>query len=175
MSVNSQISLNPIVKENLKELKRLNLIIFSGIHYGPKFYRDVLDSGVYSRMAYCKGQPIGAICCAFEKTQKTSGKNEKTLEEKLQGAKEKKELLILTLGVLAHHRCQGVGSLLLQHALDHARRDSVSSICLHVQVNNHLAMDFYKTFHFDIKEEKKNYYRRLEPSDAYVLELKLNE
>ena len=43
-------------------------------------------------------------------------------------------------------------------------------ICRHVQVNNEGAIKFYEKFGFEIVEEKKNYYKRIEPADAYVLQ-----
>lgn len=43
----------------------------------------------------------------------------------------------------------------------------------HVQINNDTAIEFYKKFGFEIVETKKNYYKRIEPADAHVLELKL--
>lgn len=45
-----------------------------------------------------------------------------------------------------------------------------SSIVRHVQVNNEGAIRFYEKFGFEIVEEKKNYYKRIEPADAYVLQ-----
>ena len=39
----------------------------------------------------------------------------------------------------------------------------------HVQVNNEIAIEFYKKFGFEIVEKKEQYYKRIEPSDAYVL------
>ena len=42
-----------------------------------------------------------------------------------------------------------------------------------LQVNNEDAINFYKNFGFDIVETKQQYYKRIEPADAYVLEKKL--
>ena len=42
-----------------------------------------------------------------------------------------------------------------------------------IQVNNDDAINFYKNFGFDIVETKEQYYKRIEPADAYVLEKKL--
>ena len=40
-------------------------------------------------------------------------------------------------------------------------------------MNNEDAINFYKKFGFDIVETKQQYYKRIEPADAYVLEKKL--
>ncbi len=42
--------------------------------------------------------------------------------------------------------------------------------CRHVQVNNEEAIQFYQKFGFEIVEKKENYYKRIEPADAYVLQ-----
>ncbi len=36
-------------------------------------------------------------------------------------------------------------------------------------MNNDTAIAFYKKFGFEIVEKKEQYYKRIEPSDAYVL------
>ena len=43
----------------------------------------------------------------------------------------------------------------------------------HVQVNNESAIEFYKKFDFEIVEKKEAYYKRIEPSDAFVLKKSL--
>jgi hypothetical protein len=53
-------------------------------------------------------------------------------------------------------------------------------ICLffydrHVQVNNDTALSFYKKFGFEIISTATEYYRRLEPCDAYLLERSLKK
>ena len=40
----------------------------------------------------------------------------------------------------------------------------------HVQVNNETAIKFYEGFGFEIVEKKQNYYKRIEPADAFVLQ-----
>lgn len=37
-------------------------------------------------------------------------------------------------------------------------------------MNNEGAIKFYEKHGFEIVEEKKNYYKRIEPADAYVLQ-----
>ena len=49
----------------------------------------------------------------------------------------------------------------------------IPNIYSFLQVNNEDAINFYKNFGFDIVETKQQYYKRIEPADAYVLEKKL--
>ena len=45
----------------------------------------------------------------------------------------------------------------------------------HVQVNNDTALSFYKKFGFEVISTATEYYRRLEPCDAYLLERSLKK
>lgn len=77
----------------------------------------------------------------------------------------------MTLGALAAYRRLGIGTLMLEHVLKICRDDgNIDNVFLHVQVNNESAIKFYEKFGFEIVEEKKNYYKRIEPADAYVLQ-----
>lgn len=42
--------------------------------------------------------------------------------------------------------------------------------CRHVQINNEGAIKFYEKFGFEIVEQKENYYKKIEPADAFVLQ-----
>ncbi|KAJ8795370.1 hypothetical protein J1605_018385 [Eschrichtius robustus] len=41
------------------------------------------------------------------------------------------------------------------------------------EISNESAIDFYRKFGFEIIETKKNYYKRIEPADAHVLQKNL--
>merc|ERR1719323_1394569 len=82
-----------------------------------------------------------------------------------------KKLYIMTLGCLAPYRRLGIGTKMLEHVLNVVKEDgSFSSIFLHVQINNTSAIEFYKRFGFNIVETKEQYYKKIEPADAHVLE-----
>ncbi|CAF4662971.1 unnamed protein product, partial [Didymodactylos carnosus] len=73
--------------------------------------------------------------------------------------------------VLAKYRQLGLGTMMLQHVFKLCERDgSIDSIYLHVQINNETALSFYKKVGFQIVSTATEYYRRLEPCDAFVLE-----
>jgi ribosomal protein S18 acetylase RimI-like enzyme len=100
----------------------------------------------------------------------------------------------MTLGVLAKYRELGLGTLMLEHVFKVCEREgNIDSIylyvsiefcsvlfifiycCRHVQVNNDTALSFYKKFGFQIMSTATEYYRRLEPCDAYLLERSLKK
>lgn len=45
----------------------------------------------------------------------------------------------------------------------------------HVQVNNECAIEFYQKFGFEIVETREQYYKRIEPAGAHVLEKNLRK
>ena len=83
-------------------------------------------------------------------------------------------LYILTLGCLPTRRNLGIGSRMMQHIIqkvsDSDKRNQIGSIFLHVQINNEEAIHFYKKFGFAVVKEVENYYPRLTPSNAFILE-----
>mmetsp|Transcript_1871 Transcript_1871/g.5145 ORF Transcript_1871/g.5145 Transcript_1871/m.5145 type:complete len:160 (-) Transcript_1871:859-1338(-) len=149
------------------QLRRIHHACFP-IHYQKSFYDTIVqrkDDG-FCKFASVNGKIVGAVCCRVETPAKRH-------------ANKDAHVYIMTLGVLAPYRSRGIGSQLLQSVLDHCElhRDGtygkLRSIRLHVQVSNEDAIDFYtQRFDFTKGGLVRNYYRRLEPPDCYVLEKK---
>uniref|UniRef100_A0A1A9X4Z6 N-terminal methionine N(alpha)-acetyltransferase NatE n=1 Tax=Glossina brevipalpis TaxID=37001 RepID=A0A1A9X4Z6_9MUSC len=77
----------------------------------------------------------------------------------------------MTLGCLLPYRRLGIGTVMFLHVLNYAENDgNFDSIFLHVQINNGVALEFYKKFDFEIIGTQKNYYKCIESPDAFVLE-----
>uniref|UniRef100_H2LZ63 N-alpha-acetyltransferase 50 n=1 Tax=Oryzias latipes TaxID=8090 RepID=H2LZ63_ORYLA len=111
----SRIELGDVTPHNIKQLKRLNQVIFP-VSYNDKFYKDVLEVGELAKL----------------------------------------------------------GTKMLNHVLNICEKDGTfDNIYLHVQISNESAIDFYQKFGFEIIETKKNYYKRIEPADAHVLQKSL--
>lgn len=147
-----RVELGEVTFHNVKQLKRLNQHIFP-ISYNDKFYKDVLEVGELAKLAFFNDVVVGAVCCRVDL---------------LDGAR---RLYIMTLGCLAPYRRRGIGKKLLEHVLDVcARTGDFSSVFLHVQVSNESAIKFYQNFGFEIVDTRKQYYKKIEPSDAYVLQ-----
>uniref|UniRef100_A0A6I8PKM9 N-alpha-acetyltransferase 50 n=1 Tax=Ornithorhynchus anatinus TaxID=9258 RepID=A0A6I8PKM9_ORNAN len=111
----SRIELGDVTPHNIKQLKRLNQVIFP-VSYNDKFYKDVLEVGELAKL----------------------------------------------------------GTKMLNHVLNICEKDGTfDNIYLHVQISNESAIDFYRKFGFEVIETKKNYYKRIEPADAHVLQKNL--
>ncbi|RNA01500.1 putative N-acetyltransferase san [Brachionus plicatilis] len=145
------IELGDITIHNIKQLKKINQVVFP-VSYNDKFYKDVLDLGPLAKLAYFNDIVVGGVCCRIDLTDN------------------KRRLYIMTLGCLSAYRKYGVGKLMLNHVLDYCEKDgNFECVYLHVQINNDVAIDFYKKFGFEIVERKEQYYKRIEPADAFVL------
>jgi len=151
-----RVDLGEITSHNIKQLKRLNQHIFP-ITYNDKFYKDVLEVGNLAKFAFFNDVVVGAVCCRVHNSDGVQ------------------RLYIMTLGCLEPYRNLGVGRKLLEHVLDICTKGKYKSVFLHVQVNNETAISFYQRFGFVIKETKEQYYKKIEPTDAYVLEKSFGE
>lgn len=86
-----------------------------------------------------------------------------------------KRLYIMTLGCLPTYRNRGIGTYMMRYILDkiNSAENHICSIFLHVKIDNEEAISFYKKFGFAIVDTVQNYYRRLNPPAAYILEKQL--
>lgn len=150
--MSSSVTFDSVREKNLMQLRKINSSIFP-IRYQDKFYKDALNSGEFTKLAFYGDIYVGAVACRLEK-RPTGGQR----------------LYIMTLGVLAPYRRRGIGSKLLHHSLSLCLQDpSILEIYLHVQTNNEEAIHFYTKYGFRITETVTNYYRRIEPPDCHVL------
>jgi len=152
MKSKGRLELGDVTHHNIKQMKCLNRAIFP-VHYNDRFYKDVQEAGELSKLAYFNDIVVGAVCCRIDSSD------------------DRRRLYIMTLGCLPVYRRLGLGTVMLEHVFQLCERDrSIESIYLHVQINNKTALDFYKKFGFNVVEVVQNYYKRIEPADAYVLE-----
>lgn len=52
---------------------------------------------------------------------------------------------------------------------------AIEEVYLHVQTSNQEAIRFYQKFGFQIEREIKGYYKKIEPPDCYLLNLKVKK
>lgn len=79
------------------------------------------------------------------------------------------EAEILNLAVAHHHRCNGVGSALLQHVLKAAAGEGVRSVYLEVRDSNSSARRLYASHGFIEVGRRRRYYER-PTEDALILQ-----
>ncbi|KAK9793757.1 hypothetical protein WJX73_002437 [Symbiochloris irregularis] len=121
--------------------------------YQDSIYRQCIQAGDTTQLAFHAQVLIGAIACRLEADQNGGA-----------------SLYIVSLGVLAPYRNSGIGTRLLHRSLDQARTDSNITACyLHVQISNKDAIRFYTRQGFTVGPVITNYYRRIEPRDAVML------
>lgn len=141
---------------NLGTVRKLNSVLFP-IKYSERFYRDILqpEAEDFCKLIYFNDIPVGIICCRLE------NKDDQT------------HLYVMTMGVLAPYRSRGLGSQSLQSVLEAAEnhaKPKIQKIYLHVQVSNDSAKAFYERHGFMEVEIHKDYYKKIDPHDAWVLE-----
>ncbi|BGP32524.1 N-acetyltransferase 5 [Rhodotorula toruloides] len=244
LRVAPRVNLGYITPNNLGTVKKLHNVLFP-ISYSSHFYDDLLDQSQhpedYNKLVFYQDLPVGVIVCRLEEE---GVEVPKTLSEAagkgkaVEGQKEAKtdeaktyRLYVMTLGVLAPYRNQGLGSKLIHHVLTTAaeslaqplsspsspaasskpsapappaakgkkaapsrpqangkkvadKKDEkaeekeppkprVSSVYLHVHVANEEGRKFWEKWGFEVKETVKDYYRKIEPRDAWLLERKI--
>lgn len=81
---------------------------------------------------------------------------------------------IMTLGVVASYRHLGYGAEVLDKIITDARNAGIQYIGLHVHVENRTALKFYDRRGFKILGKVNDYYKKISPNSAFILELKLD-
>lgn len=154
-----RIGLGELTQHNIKQLRIINRTVFPVV-YTDKFYIELLKNPQFCRLAYFNDIVVGAVCYRLEN---------------IAGCDNAKNCYIMTLGCLAPYRRYGIGAMLLQHVLKRCMKNKqIRTIFLHVHVENEEAVAFYKKFGFDITGKVENYYKRLSPQDAYIVEKQLD-
>jgi len=166
----SRISLAPLTPNNVGTVRKLNAVLFP-IRYSESFYHNIVqpEAEPYCQLAYYRDIPVGVICCRIEKVDGSSDA----------------KIYCMTMGVLAPYRHRRVASTALTHVLDWAHttnsantkpsasKPRFTTMYLHVQVNNDGARKFYEHHGFKMTGIEDKYYKKIEPREAWILELDL--
>ncbi|KAJ2848798.1 hypothetical protein IWW36_003068 [Coemansia brasiliensis] len=158
----TQISIQPVVSENISKVRNLNSVLFP-VRYSKTFYENLLQPNYFGRLAYFNAQCVGTITCCKQPLGyadvKMAGMREPS---------ERCEMYMMTLGVLAPFRRMGIAQSLVKCALETAAEDpSIKRVVLHVQVGNDDALGFYHKLGFVTTHTVDQYYKHIEPSQAY--------
>lgn len=150
-------------ERNISQLQRFNAAIFP-IRQTNKFYKQLLTAPPpFSRLVYHGEILVAAVCCTKEISKQSYTPS---------------KLYIMTLGVLPTYRERGIGHKLITHVLELASSPEYSQhieeVYLHVQDGNHEAFAFYEQHGFQIANRIVGYYKRLQPSDCFVVRKPVN-
>ncbi|BGP40524.1 N-acetyltransferase 5 [Rhodotorula kratochvilovae] len=240
-----RVNLGDLTPNNLGTVKKLHNVLFP-VSYSPQFYDALLDPSQhpeeYNKLVFYQDLPVGVLVCRLEESKEAAPRTlseaaaarEATGKEGDKDAKGKEgepkayKLYVMTLGVLAPYRHQGLGSKLIHQALSSAaashvpppsavtsssskptpapapapakgkkpappaKKDAgkekeekkedeevelpkprVESVYLHVQVGNDEGRRFWEKWGFEVKETVPDYYRKIEPRDAWLLERRI--
>lgn len=132
-------------------LRALHSALFPVV-YPDAFYQHALSArpAALARVATVRGVLAGAVVCRADSLRR---------------------LYIVTLGVLAPYREGGLGTALLQHACNGAAEAiGATLVYAHVQEGNEAALRLYARNGFTVRERVLNYYRRITPRHALVVE-----
>ncbi|KAJ7282995.1 N-acetyltransferase NAT13 [Mycena rebaudengoi] len=148
-----------LTPNNLGTIRKLNSVLFP-IKYSEKFYSDILlpEAEEFCKLVYYNDVPVGTICCRLETKDGLVS------------------LYLMTMGVLAPYRSRKLGSSSLQLVLDAAEahtKPKIDRIYLHVQTSNSGAKRFYERHGFTEIGVHENYYKKIVPHDAWILEKKI--
>lgn len=79
----------------------------------------------------------------------------------------------MTMGVLAPYRSRQIGSQAIERIIEAASshtKPKIARVYLHVQVSNEDAKRFYERHGFKEVGIHENYYKKIIPRDAWILE-----
>jgi len=78
---------------------------------------------------------------------------------------------VISIAVLAEHRGKGLGTVLMEMALDEFKKNGCEISFLEVRVSNETAINIYKGIGYSIAEQIRGYYN--DGENAYVMEKKI--
>ncbi|KAF1791442.1 Acyl-CoA N-acyltransferase [Phytophthora cactorum] len=147
-------------KNNAQRLRELNLQLFP-VQYNLAFYKEVVSSppgyAQLGRTTKLLGGVMLTICCRREPVKEGPVGLERTY--------------IMTLG--CWKAIAGLESSSSRRSHRSVIHDGVVQVYLHVQTSNTAALRFYRSLGFEATQILRNYYKRIDPPDCYVLRRQL--
>ncbi|KAN0061419.1 N-acetyltransferase 5 [Thecaphora frezii] len=177
-----------LTPNNLGQLRRLNSVLFP-VSYSERFYKDVLDVDVAQvcKLGLFNDTAVANVCCRFE----NDGASGVKVYIMTLGVLAPYRRLGIATALIQHViKAATPGSSVQlvdkQAPVPVPKKDKngkqikpdpvkvekkVSLIYLHVQTSNQEARTFYEKLGFKVTQTIENYYRRIQPASAWVLEL----
>ena len=110
-------------------------------------------------LGYYKDVLVGSASCRYEDKE------------------EGRVVYIMTISVLKPYRRYGIGSQLLDKAIQDCKKGEIKKIYLHVLQSNESAIEFYSKWGFTLKDTLVDYYKDLDPEhrNCYIFEKDLTD
>ncbi|CAH7666777.1 hypothetical protein BY996DRAFT_6409419 [Phakopsora pachyrhizi] len=125
-----RVALVDLTPNSIGTLRKLNSVLFP-VSYSEKFYNQVLEEHLvdFCKLIYYNDLPVGAVCCRVEPDPKLNSDLIKNTKNGLPSANPdlSTKLYIMTLGILAPYRCQGLASKLLDQVIESAQKTHLSN------------------------------------------------
>ncbi|EEB07629.1 N-acetyltransferase [Schizosaccharomyces japonicus yFS275] len=119
------IELDSVTKNNVKVLETINSVCLPTTQFSAQFYKDSPAIGDLAQFAYFNQICVGAVRCKKDSSHK---------QPKLQ---------INSLCVLPAYHNQGVGSKLLEHALEQASNISAKEMYVYINKDDQEAIGWF--------------------------------
>jgi ribosomal protein S18 acetylase RimI-like enzyme len=129
------VTFGKLTNHNKEQFRVLNYLTLPVV-YSEDFYDRLTNYQRYSCLGYVKDVLVGAISCRYEDNEEHKGW---------------KNVYVMTITILKPYRRYGIGTQLLDKAIEECRRDDVKMIYLHVHSGNKSAIEFYTTNGFAVK------------------------
>lgn len=136
--------IHPVGRGHARQLSELHKSCFAKGWGHLEFESFFERAGVFAAIAYNDKTPVGFVLCWL-------------IEDQCD---------LLSMGVLADYRRDGVGQMLLDYALDNARHMGAAHMVLEVNVNNVAAQQLYEAQGFEKFSVRKDYYSNADGTRA---------
>lgn len=184
-----RIEVAQLTSNNLGQLRKLNSVLFP-VQYSERYYKDVLHQDVAEmcKLGLFNDIAVATICCRYELASADTVNVYIMTLGVLAPYRRLGIATVLLQHVLDHVKPGRDVELVDTNApVPKAKKDKngkeikpepvkksfkVKSVYLHVQTSNDEAKIFYEKFDFKVRETIDNYYRRIQPASAWVLELR---
>lgn len=147
----SDYRIHPVGRGHSKTLAQLHKSCFSKGWGHLEFESFFERAGVFAAIAYHKDKtPVGFVLCWM-------------IEDQCD---------LLSMGVMADYRRDGVGQMLLDYALESAAHLGATHMMLEVNVNNTAARELYAAQGFEEFSTRKDYYSNADGTRADAICMK---
>jgi len=147
------------VSEDIPGVIKVNMATLPE-HYSDYFYYEILNEFPRTFLVAEMGETVGYIMCRIE--------HGLSLMRRFGLAKKGH---IISIATVEQHRGKGIGTMLLQCAMDEMRKDGCKETFLEVRTTNEEAIRLYKKLGFQITGTLQGYYKDGEA--AYLMAMQL--